>query len=111
MKAFSLPPTRSTVWENSPAGCLLGALEHQMLEEMREAGFAGRLVGRADLVPDHLRDHGRAVVGDHHDLQAVAEREAGGRLRGDRGLGEAPAANVEGRCESSAAKRQATESV
>ena len=53
-----------------------GALEHQMLEEMREAGFARRLVGRADLVPDHLRDDRRAVIRDHHDLQAVGKREA-----------------------------------
>ena len=40
------------------AGRMLGgALEHQMFEEMREARFAGRLVGGADLVPDHLRHH------------------------------------------------------
>ena len=66
---------------------LAGALEHQMFEEMREPGFARRLVGRADLVPDHLRDDRGAVIGDHHHLQAVAEREAGGTFRSDRGLG------------------------
>ena len=65
-----------------------GALEHQMFEEMREPRFARRLVGGADLVPDHVRDDRRAVIRDHHDLQAVVEREAGGTLRGHRGLGE-----------------------
>jgi hypothetical protein len=65
-----------------------GALEHQVLEKMRQAGFAGRLVGGADLVPDHLGDDGGAVIRDHHNLQAVAEGEAGGRLRCHRGLGE-----------------------
>jgi hypothetical protein len=70
------------------AGRMLGrALEHQVLEEMRQAGFARRLVGRADLVPDHLGDHRRAVIGDHDDLQAIIEREAGGTCRRDRGLG------------------------
>ena len=53
------------------AGMLRRALEHQMLEEMRDAGLAGGLVGRADLVPDHMGHDRRAVVGDHHDLHAV----------------------------------------
>ncbi len=38
-------------------------------------GFAGRLVGGADLVPHHVRDDRRAVVGDHHDLHPVRELE------------------------------------
>ena len=74
------------------AGGMFGrALEHQMLEEMRQSRFARRLVGRADLVPDHLRDDGRAVIGDHDHLQAVAEGEAGGTFRRHRGLGEGAA--------------------
>ena len=64
-----------------------GALEHQMFEEMREPGFARRLVGRADLVPDHLRDHRGAAIGDHHDLHAVGKREGGRACGGDGGLG------------------------
>ena len=52
-----------------------GALEHQVFEKMREAGFPRRLVGGADLVPDHLGDDGRAPVGNDHDLKAVAEGE------------------------------------
>ena len=55
-----------------------GALEHQMFEKMRKAGFTRRLVGGADLVPDHLGDDGRAVIRDHHHLKAVAEGKAGG---------------------------------
>ena len=70
-------------------GGMLGRpLEHQMLEEVRQSRFAGRLVGGADLVPDHLRDDGRTMIRDHHDLHAVAEGEAGGTFRRDRGLGE-----------------------
>ncbi len=56
-------------------------LEHQMFEEMRQSRFARRLVGGADLVPDHLRDDGRAAIWDHDHLQAVAEGEAGGAFR------------------------------
>ena len=55
---------------------LLGALEHQMFEEMGEAGLQGRLVRAADLVPDHLNHDRRAVIRDHHDLQAVFQGEA-----------------------------------
>ena len=50
---------------------LRGALEHQMLEEMREAGLARRLVGGADLVPDHVGDDRRAAVGNHHHFEPV----------------------------------------
>ena len=74
--ALSLPPWRATIFENSPGGMRAGALEHQMLEEMRQARLAGRAVGGADLVPDPVGDHRRAVVGHHHHLHAVVEREA-----------------------------------
>ena len=84
---------------------LAGALEHQVLEKMRQTGFAGRLVGGADLVPDHLRDDGGAVIRDHHNLQAVAESEAGGRLRGHRGLGERAAGGDSERSEQRNEKR------
>ena len=70
---------------------LAGALEHQMFEKVREARFAGRLVGGADLVPDHLRDDRSAVIRDHQNLQAVAEGKGGGWLGGHRGLGEGAA--------------------
>ena len=63
----------------------LGALEHQVLEEMRDAGGALRLIRRADPIPHHMRHHRGAVILDHHRLHAVAEREGGhlrpGRLR------------------------------
>ena len=61
---------------------LLGALEHQMFEEMREPGLAGGLVGGADLVPDHVGDDRRAVVGNDHDFEAVGEREMRDRRAG-----------------------------
>ena len=53
----------------------VGTLEHEMLEEMGVARFAGRLVGGADLVPEHVGDDGRTAVGDDHHLQAVVEGE------------------------------------
>ena len=55
------------------AGIFLGALEHQMFEEMRQPGFARRLVGGADLVPDHVGDDRRAVIGHHDDFKAVRQ--------------------------------------
>ena len=60
---------------------LVGRLEHQVLEEVGDAGHALGLVGGADLVPDHVRDDGGAVVGDDDHLHAVGELElAGTRL-------------------------------
>ncbi len=53
-----------------------GALEHQVFQVMREPGLARHLVGRPDPVPHHLHHDRRAVILDHHRLQAVVEREA-----------------------------------
>ena len=46
---------------------LVGALEHQVLEEVGDARLADRVVGRAVAVPHHVRADRRAVIGDHHD--------------------------------------------
>jgi hypothetical protein len=54
---------------------LFRGLEHQMLEEMGDAGDARRLVRRADAVPHHVGHHGRAIVGHHNALHAVGQRE------------------------------------
>ena len=54
---------------------VFGAVEHQMLEQMREAGPAGRLVLRADIVPDGDRDDRRLAVLVDDDAQAVVEGE------------------------------------
>ncbi len=70
---------------------LVGALEHQMFEEVGDAGGARRLVGGADLVPDHLGHDRRAMIRDHQHLQAVLELEladALGGLRAVRGDGD-----------------------
>ena len=53
----------------------LGALEHQMLEEMSDAGNADRLVGGADFVPDHLGGDRCDMVLHHHHLEAIGQRE------------------------------------
>ena len=47
----------------------------QMLEQVGEAGAAGRLVLGADIVPDADRDHRGLAVGVDDDAQAVGERE------------------------------------
>ena len=51
------------------------ALEQEMLEKVGDAGLALRLIGRAYLVPHHVGDDGRAMVGNDDDLHAVAELE------------------------------------
>ena len=75
------------------AARILGrALEHQVFEEMRDARLALFFVRGADAIPDHVRDHRRAAVGDHDHLESVAEHEAGdlgpGRRRGRRRYGD-----------------------
>ena len=78
-----LPAERGERPGKTPGRILGRALEHQMFEEMRETRFSQLLVGRAHAVPDHVRDDRRAVIGDHHDFEAVRERElANGRARG-----------------------------
>ena len=62
------------------AGRVFGAVEHQMLEQMGEAGAAGRLVLGADIVPDGHRDHRRLAVLVDDDAKAIGEREG---LEGD----------------------------
>ena len=74
---------------------LLGALEHQVLEEMGDAGLAERIVGRAVAVPDHVGDDRRAVIGNDDDVEAVVEREGAdlgsARLGAPEGRGFRPA--------------------
>ena len=52
-----------------------GALEHQMFEKMRDARFARRIVGRAVAIPHHMRDDGRAAIGNDDDAQPIVEPE------------------------------------
>ena len=56
----------------------LGALEQQVLEEMRQARLAPLLVSGPDPVPDHVVHDRRAPVGHHDHLKAVVEGEAFG---------------------------------
>ncbi len=51
------------------------AFEHEMFEKVREAGAAFGFVRRADHIPDHMRDDGRAVAGDDDEGQAIGQRE------------------------------------
>ena len=63
-------------------GDVARALEHDVLEQVCEAGLARDLVLRADVVPQVDRDDGGQVVLGHDDPQAVgqalvAERDLG----------------------------------
>jgi len=71
------------------AAVVLAALEHQVLEQVGEAGAPGRLVLGTDVVPDVDRHDRRLAVGVHHHAQAVGQGEflernvhRGGRGRG-----------------------------
>ena len=57
----------------------LRALEHQMLEEMRDPGTAARLIGRADAIPDHVGHDRRAMIRDDDDVEAVRQAELADR--------------------------------
>ena len=53
---------------------VLGPLEHQMLEQVREAGLARPFVLRADVIPQvHGDDRARAVF-VKEDVESVVER-------------------------------------
>ncbi|MNM92050.1 hypothetical protein D3C81_1043690 [compost metagenome] len=54
---------------------VLAALEHQVLEQMREAGTAGGLVLAADVIPDVDRNDRCLAIGMHHHPQAVGQGE------------------------------------
>ena len=70
-----LPADCGDLLRECVAGILRRALEHQMFEKVREPGLARRLVGGPDLVPDHMRDHRRPVIGHHDDFKAVRQGE------------------------------------
>jgi len=54
---------------------LLRALEHQVLEKMRDARLAERIVCRTVAIPDHVGDDGNAAIGDDDDVKTVVEGE------------------------------------
>src|SRR5690606_4669915 len=53
----------------------LRAVEHQMLEQVRESGLALRLVFRADVVPDADGHDRRLPILVNDDAQTVVQRE------------------------------------
>ena len=54
---------------------VLRALEHQVLEQVREAGAAGHLVGGPDVVPEVHRDDRQPVIGADDHFEPVRKRE------------------------------------
>ena len=53
---------------------VLRALEHHVLEEVRESGTARLLVLRADVVPDLSVNDRRRMIFEEHDLETVRQR-------------------------------------
>src|SRR4030095_12834789 len=53
------------------------SLEHQMLEQVREAGPAGLLVLRADVIPERQVHDRRRVIFEEDHLQPVRQRAHG----------------------------------
>ena len=90
---FIVPPAAWTSAMCSAFVTFARALEHQVLEQVREAGLAGDLVLGADAVPDVHGDDGREMVLGDDQAQAVgqalvAERDTGrGHRQTPRGLG------------------------
>ena len=70
----SLPPAASSSRKVRVARDVLRPLEHHVLEEVREAGAAGRLVHRADVVPDVHGDERQPLILGKDHLEAVGER-------------------------------------
>ena len=70
---------------------MLGPLEHQVFEQVREARATRHLVLRADVVPHVHRDNRHAVIFVDDDVEAVGEsglgeRDAHGQLTGISGM-------------------------
>ena len=54
---------------------ILAAIEHEMLEEVRESSFAGLLVFRADVIPNVHGHDGGFVVLVHDEREPVFENK------------------------------------
>ena len=67
---------------------VLRAFEHHVLEQMREAGAAGALVPRADVVDDGDGEHRRDVILGDDQPQTVLELRVGELDRGQRDGGQ-----------------------
>jgi hypothetical protein len=51
----------------------LGALEHHVLQDVRDAGDAAVLIARSDAIPDLRGQDGGAMIGLDQDLESVVE--------------------------------------
>ena len=65
----------------------LGLAEHQVLEQVREAGLADLLVARADPEPGLVRHDRRAAIDGAHHAEPVAQAPAPDRHSADRAFG------------------------
>src|SRR4029078_5188989 len=67
----------------------LGALERDVLEDVREPGVAEALVARADAVVELEDNRGGLVILEEDQFEAVVERRLGGALAVRRGANRA----------------------
>jgi hypothetical protein len=56
---------------------VLRTLEHQVLEQVREAGASRHFVLRADVIPDVDGDNGKRVILVDQDVETVGQRVLG----------------------------------
>jgi hypothetical protein len=63
-------------------------LEHHVLDEVRDAGLAVRILARADLVAHVDLDQRRGLVGHDHEAQAVGGQRPALLAVDERGLGD-----------------------
>ena len=71
----SVAPAPWTIFDVGLLADVLGAFKHHVLEEVGEAGAAGALVERADVIPEVDGDQRQAMVFVGEDDQAVGQRE------------------------------------
>src|SRR5258706_4120424 len=58
---------------------IFAAAEHEVFEEVGEAGFAGLFIFRTDVIPGVYSNDGRFVVLVNHDREAVGQHKLGVR--------------------------------
>ena len=76
---MSLAPAPSSRLEVRVAGHVLRALEHHVLEQVREPGAARLLVRRTDVIPEVHRHQRQPVILGQDHVEAVRQRVSANR--------------------------------
>ena len=56
-------------------GDFFSTFKQQMFKKMGNTGFSILFIGCADLVPDHMSNNRRSVIGNNHNFHAIGERK------------------------------------